>query len=202
MLHRIDNMFSEDPSVKHEVSAHVAICREGADLKVLLGIPAEDGPPEYHLSPPQSTMEAVEQGNQVAAQEPAATSIFGSSALPDLAKLIASQGVWAAKVKLPDEMSGMFLRDPSFGMAVLINEKHPLSRRRFFPLLTSTGHALMDRRAPATVTTEKNRKDFVEVRSNAFAAAFLLSGGWRRVVLCAIGEKPFPAGRKKSFTIL
>jgi Zn-dependent peptidase ImmA (M78 family)/DNA-binding XRE family transcriptional regulator len=172
VLHRIDDMFAQDPAVNKEISSHVALCREGADLKAVLGIPSEDGPPEYHLPAPQSTMEAVEQGNQVAAQERRRLSL-GSSALPDLAKLIASQGVWAAKVHLPDEMSGMFLRDPSFGMAVLINENHPLSRRRF-SFAHEYGHALMDRRAPVTITTEKNRRDFVEVRSNGFAAVFLL----------------------------
>lgn len=172
VLHRIDQDFSDNPAVKDEVSQHVAICREGKDLKTLLGISEEEGPPEYNLPAPQSTMEAVEQGNHVATQERRRLSL-GTNPLPDLAKLIATQGVWAAKVDLPDEMSGMFLRHSSFGMAILINEGHPLARRRF-SFAHEYGHALMDRRASATVTTTKNRKDFVEVRANAFAAAFLL----------------------------
>jgi Zn-dependent peptidase ImmA (M78 family)/transcriptional regulator with XRE-family HTH domain len=172
VLHRIDKTFSEDPAVQKEISNHVAICREGADLKQVLGIPSEDGPPDYHMSPAQSTMDAVEQGNLIASHERRRLSL-GSSALPDLARLIAAQGVWAAKVTLPEEMSGMFLRDSSFGMAILVNERHPLSRRRF-SFCHEYGHALMDRRLSATVTTDKNRKDFLEVRANAFAAAFLL----------------------------
>lgn len=172
VLHRIDRAFSEDAAVQKEISSHVAICREGADLKQVLGIPSEDGPPDYHMSPPQSTMDAVEQGNLVASHERRRLSL-GTSALPDLAKLIAAQGVWAAKVTLPEEMSGMFLRDSSFGMAILVNERHPLSRRRF-SFCHEYGHALMDRGLSATVTTDKNRKDFLEVRANAFAASFLL----------------------------
>ena len=172
VLHRIDEGFTDNPAVQDEVSQHVAICREGKDLKTLLGISDEDGPPEYNLPAPQTTMEAVEQGNRVATQERRRLSL-GTNPLPDLAKLIATQGVWAAKAELPDEMSGMFLRHSSFGMAILINEDHPLPRRRF-SFAHEYGHALMDRRATATVTTTKNRKDFVEVRANAFAAAFLL----------------------------
>lgn len=172
ILHRIDEALAVDPAVKEEVSSHVAICREGMELKKLLGISSEEWLPEYHLSAPQTAMDAVEQGNLVASEERRRLSL-GTSSLPDLAKLIAAQGVWAAKVALPDEMSGMFLRHASFGMAVLINESHPLSRRRF-SFAHEYGHALMDRRASATVTTDKNRKDFVEVRANAFSAAFLL----------------------------
>jgi Zn-dependent peptidase ImmA (M78 family)/transcriptional regulator with XRE-family HTH domain len=172
VLHRIDPEFADDPAVKDEVARHVAICREGTDLRELLGMPTEGGPPEYGLPAPGSTMEAVEQGNLVAAHERRRLSL-GTSPLPDLAKLIASQGVWAAKAALPDEMSGMFLHHRSFGMAVLINQKHPLPRRRF-SFAHEYSHALMDRRASATVTTQRNRKDFVEVRANAFAAAFLL----------------------------
>lgn len=172
VLHRIDGAFAENPTVQNEVSSHVAICREGADLKELLGISSEEGLPEYHFSAPQATMDAVEQGNIVANEERRRLSL-GSSALPGLAKLIAAQGVWAAKVTLPDEMSGMFLQHASFGMAILINENHPLARRRF-SFAHEYGHALMDRSASATVTTDKNRKDLLEVRANAFAAALLL----------------------------
>jgi len=187
VLHRIDQDFADDPAVKSEVSQHVAICREGTDLKELLGISDEDGPPEYNLAAPQSTMEAVEQGNRVATQERRRLAL-GTNPLSDLAKLIATQGVWAAKADLPDEMSGMFLRHASFGMAILINEDHPLARRRF-SFAHEYGHALIDRRSTATVTTTKNRKDFVEVRANAFAAAFLLP---------AEGVQSFMRHRKKA----
>jgi Zn-dependent peptidase ImmA (M78 family)/transcriptional regulator with XRE-family HTH domain len=172
VLHRIDPEFADDPAVKEAVASHVAICREGTDLRELLGIPREAGPPEYPLPAPQSTMEAVEQGNYVATQERQRLAL-GTNSLPDLAKLIAAQGVWAAKASLPEEMSGMFLHHRSFGMAILIHEGHPLGRRRF-SFAHEYSHALLDRRASATVTTERNRRDFVEVRANAFAAAFLL----------------------------
>lgn len=174
VLHRLDDDFAEDPSVKQEVSNHIAICREGHDLKMLLEIPEGDGPPEYHLADPESIIEAVEHGSHVAKQERSRLSL-GSNPLPDLAKLIASQGIWAAKAELPDVMSGMFLHDATFGVAILINARHPLSRRRF-SFAHEYAHALLDRRAPATISSTKNRKDFREVRANAFAAAFLLPG--------------------------
>ena len=172
VLHRLDEEFSEDSAVHKEVNKHVAICREGHDLKELLGISIEDGPPEYAMPEPQSTMEAVEQGDVVATQERRRLGL-GSNPLPDLAKLIAAQGIWAAKVKLPDEMSGMFLLHPTFGSAILINQDHPLSRRRF-SFAHEYAHALLDRNTTATISSSKNRKDFREVRANAFAACFLL----------------------------
>jgi Zn-dependent peptidase ImmA (M78 family)/transcriptional regulator with XRE-family HTH domain len=172
VLHRMDEDFADDPSVKKEVADHVAICREGSDLRKLLGIAAESGPPEYSMPLPSSTMEAVEQGGLVAMQERRRLGL-SNVPLPDLAKLIAAQGVWAAKVTLPDEMSGMFLHHRSIGLAILINEDHPRPRRRF-SFAHEYAHALMDRRSSATVSTAKNRADLIEVRANAFAAAFLL----------------------------
>ena len=172
VLHRLDEEFSEDSEVHREVNNHVAICREGHDLKELLGISNEDSSPEYAMPEPESTIEAVEQGAEVATQERRRLSL-GSNPLPDLAKLIASQGIWAAKAVLPDEMSGMFLLHPTFGSAILINQDHPLSRRRF-SFAHEYAHALLDRNTTATVSSSKNRKDFREVRANAFAAAFLL----------------------------
>lgn len=172
VLHRLDDEFSEDSEVHREVNNHVAICREGHDLKELLGIPNEDSSPEYVMPEPESTIEAVEQGAEVATQERRRLSL-GSNPLPDLAKLIASQGIWAAKAALPDEMSGMFLLHPTFGSAILINQDHPLSRRRF-SFAHEYAHALLDRNTTATVSSSKNRKDLREVRANAFAASFLL----------------------------
>ncbi len=172
VLHRIDQEFSADPAVKKEVAEHVAICREGNDLKELLGITSEDAPPEYHLSSPQSIMQSVEQGNSVAIKERRRLGL-GDLPLPDFAKLIAEQGIWAAKALLPNEMSGIFLHHASFGLAILINEDHPRPRRRF-SFAHEYAHALMDRLASATITSNKNRTDLVEVRANAFAAAFLL----------------------------
>ena len=174
VLHRLDEEFADDPKVQHEVSNHVAICREGHDLKELLGIADEDGPPEYHAAEPQSTIDSVEQGNLVATQERRRLGL-GSNPLPNLANLIAAEGIWAAKAELPDEMSGMFLHHPTFGFAILINHCHPLSRRRF-SFCHEYAHALFDRQAPASISSSKNRKDYREVRANAFAAAFLLPG--------------------------
>ncbi len=181
VLHRLDDEFVDDSEVHREVTSHVAICRAGHGLKELLGLPEEDGPPDYHMEEPESTMEAVEHGAFVASQERKRLSL-GSNPLPDLAKLIATQGVWAAKAKLPDEMSGVFLHDATFGSAILINQDHPLSRRRF-SFAHEYAHALLDRRATASVSTNKNRKDYREVRANAFAASFLLPGEGVRAFL-------------------
>ena len=172
VLHRIDEDFVNDPNAKEEVSRHMAICQEGSSLRGLLGISTESGPPEYSLALPRNTMEAVEQGNLVSTQERRRLGL-GNNPLPDLAKLIAAQGVWATKANLPDEMSGLFLHHRSIGLAILVREGHPRPRRRF-SFAHEYAHALMDRRASATVSTTNNRADLIEVRANAFAASFLL----------------------------
>lgn len=171
VLHRLDEDFASDTKVQKEVSDHVAICREGHELKGLLGIPLEDGPPNYNFGVPHSTFEAVEHGSIAATQERKRRGL-DSNPLPDLANLISAQGIWAAKADLPDEMSGMFLHHATFGSVILINEGHPLSRRRF-SFAHEYAHALFDRSHPS-ISSRKNRKDYREVRANAFAAAFLL----------------------------
>ena len=168
-------------NAKHAVTQLARICLRGTACLYLDVIDTDPPlkfyayrtfPPDYHLPEPHSTIDAVDHGNSVAEQERSRLAL-GNNPLPDLAKLIASQGIWAAKADLPGEMSGMFLHHSTFGMAILINQGHPLSRRRF-SFAHEYAHALIDRRASATISTSRNRKDFREVRANAFAAAFLL----------------------------
>ena len=73
----------------------------------------------------------------------------------------------------PNGMSGMFLRHSSIGMVILVNYEHPRARKRF-SYAHEYAHALLDRNLSVTVTTEGNRSDLIEVRANAFAAAFLM----------------------------
>ena len=97
----------------------------------------------------------------------------------DMSDLINSQSVWASGAKLPDDMSGLFLRHPSIGLCILVNFDHARARKRF-SYAHEYAHALLDRQQIATVSLERNRSDPGEVRANAFAAAFLLprTGVW------------------------
>jgi Zn-dependent peptidase ImmA (M78 family) len=124
------------------------------------------------------TMEAVEQGQALAEQERHRLAL-GQNPIPDMADLISGQGVWASGADLPQEMSGLFLRHSSIGMVILVNYHHARARKRF-SYGHEYAHALLDRSRDITVSTTRNRSDLLEVRANAFAAAFLLpeKGVW------------------------
>jgi Zn-dependent peptidase ImmA (M78 family) len=120
---------------------------------------------------PTTTIEAVEQGALVATEERNRMDL-GDAPVADLPDLITSQGIWASGAALPDEMSGLFVRHSTFGMAILVNLSHVRARQRF-SYAHEFGHALMDRDHAVNVTTQTNSNDLIEKRANAFAAAFL-----------------------------
>ncbi|MFO7903202.1 MAG: ImmA/IrrE family metallo-endopeptidase [Planctomycetota bacterium] len=180
-LNRVSADFKENPQVGREISRYVEICREGAHLEKLLGLPGRSGPPDYDMPHPDSVMNAVEQG-QVVAEEERSRIGLGNNPIADVADLIASQGVWASGADLPQEMSGLFLRQSSIGMVILVNFHHARARKRF-SYAHEYAHALLDGSHSLTVSTTRNRSDLIEVRANAFAAAFLLPAEGVRLFL-------------------
>ena len=112
------------------------------------------------------------QGERAAEQERRRLGI-GSAPIADVSELIASQGIWASGVELPNMMSGLFLRHPSIGLAILVNSSHPRGRKRF-SFAHEYAHALLDRDRNITVSSTDNSSAMVERRANAFAAAFLM----------------------------
>lgn len=170
-LYRLAPGIEENPAFRNEVCRHIDICREGVVLESLLGRKARTGPPSYKLSEPRSTIEAVEQGALVASEERNRLDL-GDAPIADMPDLITCQGVWASGAALPEEMSGLFVRHSTFGMAILVNLSHPRARQRF-SYAHEFGHALMDCDHSVNVTTQSNANDLIEKRANAFAAAFL-----------------------------
>jgi Zn-dependent peptidase ImmA (M78 family)/transcriptional regulator with XRE-family HTH domain len=171
-LHRMEPELQEDPEVKNEVARCLAICREGADLERVLGKIDAEPLPLYSATAPRSTGEAVSQGTSVAEQERQRLGL-GKTPIADMSDLIAAQGIWVSGAKLPHEMSGLFIRGRSIGMAILVNYDHVRHRKRF-SYAHEYAHALLDRERNATISTSKNASDLLEKRANAFAAAFLM----------------------------
>ncbi|MDE2792190.1 MAG: ImmA/IrrE family metallo-endopeptidase, partial [Paracoccaceae bacterium] len=129
----------------------------------------------------RSSGEAVAQGEEAAEQERRRLGI-ASAPIADVSELIASQGIWASGVTLPDRMSGLFLRHPSIGLAILVNSLHPKGRKRF-SYAHEYAHALLDRNGKITISSTDNSSEMVEKRANAFAAAFLMPRGGIRASL-------------------
>lgn len=177
-LFRAAQVEGQDMPWQSEVSRYLEICRAGVELEKLLDRPPHVGPPSYDLPQPRNVMDAVEQGNIVAEQERRRLSL-GHNPIPDMSDLINTQNIWASGAVLPDDMSGLFLQHSSIGLFILVNFGHPRARKRF-SYAHEYAHALLDRKDPATVSREDNRRNLSEVRANAFAAAFLLprTGVW------------------------
>ena len=76
-----------------------------------------------------------------------------------------SQGIWASAIELPDEMSGLFLRHPSVGTAILVNSSHPRGRKRF-SYAHEYAHALLDRDRTIVVSSADTSSDMVERRAD------------------------------------
>lgn len=171
-LHRLSDDSKDKAAVEREVGRCVEICREGFRLESILERRLRLGPPAYDLPAPKGFAEAVEQGEEVAEVERNRVGLTHSP-IPDMAELLSSQGIWASGVELPDEMSGLFLHQPSIGLVVLVNYAHPRGRKRF-SYAHEYAHALLDRKKTITVTSKRNSNELVEKRANAFAASFLL----------------------------
>lgn len=169
---RVDGTLRSHPEVQAQVEYWIGVCSEGAQLEQLLGAPNRDTLPSYSLPEPKSFADAFSQGEQVAAQERRRLGL-GEAPVHGLPDLIASEGVWVAGVRLPPEMSGLFLHHSSIGSVILVNNGHPRVRKRF-SYAHEYAHALIDKQRGGLVSTRENATDRTEKRANAFAAAFLM----------------------------
>lgn len=188
-LCRVSEEFRSKPELQQKIKELLDVCREGAALEMMLKRSARKGPPSYTPGDPKSQAEAVEHGLKVAAEERKRMDL-GDAPIPDIAELIACEGIWAASSRLPNEMSGLFLRDATVGLAIIVNETHPTARKRF-SYAHEYAHALFDRDRSITITTKQNSKDLIERRANSFAAAFLMPEAGVRELLEGVraGEK-------------
>lgn len=186
-LHRVVPGLEADPEVRHQVDRCVDLCREGVTLESLLGWDRRSGPPRRDLRVPRSTGEAITQAGRIADEERLRLNI-GHTPVGDITELIATQGIWASAVELPDQTSGLFLRHPSIGMAILVNATHLHVRKRF-SFAHEYAHALFDRDRTMRVSSTDNSADQVEKRASAFAAAFLMPRGGVYEVLQRLGKR-------------
>ena len=182
--------FCAEPSLQSEVVKEQArrcllLLIEGASLRRLTGRGTDVSLPSYELPPPRSVGQAVAQGRLVAEQERRRLDL--GKAPVNVPDTLAHQNIWTAALPLPDEIAGLFLNSPDFGMAVLANLNLAPARRQF-TFAHEHGHALMDRDEPATVTNIHNAQTRTEQRANAFAAAFLMPEEGVRDFLHSLGK--------------
>lgn len=172
LLYRAEPSLSATPKIKKQLNHYVELCHKGVMLEKMLGREFRLGPPTYSLSIPRNKGEAVRQGELIAEQERKRLGI-GLTAITDIVDLIASQGIWASSTNLPDTMSGLFLNHSKTGLIILVNASHVIARKRF-SYAHEYAHALLDRDGIVRISVVNNNSELVEVRANAFAAAFLM----------------------------
>lgn len=198
VLHRAESGLDHDPTIKEKIKWCLDLCRKGRDIERLLKGEAERLPPFYRLAAPRHTGEAVAQAEQVAEQERRRLGIE-TMPIPDMAELLATQGIWVAGTDLPSQVSGLFWHHRSLGLAILVNADHVRARRRF-SYAHEYAHALMDRdrfEQTLNVSSADNASETIEKRANAFAAAFLMPKAGVSEFLQAM-DKGQPSKREQS----
>lgn len=186
-LFRSDDDVSGDPTVRRKLRECIALGREITNLERLLGFDREVAfSASYPVAEPRSKWDAIEQGARVADEERRRLGL-GYGPVPEMTELLETQGIRAAVLRLPDDVSGLTLSDPRTGLFVVANERHAPARRRF-SFAHEYAHALVDRHRFGLVSRDSRRDDLVEVRANSFAAAFLLPAEGVRQFLANVGK--------------
>ena len=175
ILYRKSPMLENEAGAYEQIRHCIRLCRERVRLRRILGIETQFAvPPRYDVPAPRTAVNAITQGEQTAEQERNRLGI-GSTPIPDVVELITSQGISASCVELPDGISGLFQSDRSVGLAILVNRSHSFSRKRF-SYAHEYAHALLDRDRKIAVSIVDNSSPLLELRADAFAAAFLMPG--------------------------
>ena len=172
-LFRAEAALAAESNRAHAVLECATLCREYTALEALLGRDVTRGTPAtYALTAPRTRWDAICQGEQLADRERRRL-VLGADPIGALADLLERQGVRILEIALPEDISGLCLHDRAHGLAIIVNsEQHP--RRRLFSYAHEYCHLLADRDRGATVSRAENREELLEIRANAFAAAFLL----------------------------
>ena len=142
-----------------------------SDLERLLERPAPLGPATYPLPSPRTLTEAIRQGEEIAERERQRLDLRDAP-VPELANLCAAQGVAVFALKLPDELSGMFVAHASVGLAIVVNVRDQAAQR--LAIAHGYAHAVCEPIGTIRVCGKANVGELIERRAAAFAAAFLL----------------------------
>ena len=151
----------------------IKLLREYTQLEALLGLNAKFTLPVKHELPdPRSVWEAIDTGQKMAEDERQHLQL-GTRPVKDIAELLEVQGVRVLDIEMDEDISGIFMGDLQIGLSIFINPQHHAFRHAF-TLAHEYCHVLADRQRMSVISSGQTEKDLIEVRANAFAAAFLL----------------------------
>lgn len=187
VLFRAEPEIANHEDVADSLRACIALGREVTNLEGLLGIDRDlAGAVTYEVVAARSRWDAIQQGERAAEQERRRLGL-GWAPAPPLSELLETQGVRTGIVDLPDEISGITISNQIVGLFIVANRQHAPARRRF-SFAHEYAHVLFDRRLKGIVTRSSDRDELVEVRANAFAAAFLMPPEGIRQFVTALGK--------------
>ena len=172
-------MFRAHPELRDSPSAMQSLRRCGelhrelVNLREVMGRTRRPSAiPRYSMSTPKSKWNAVQQG-QAAAEDERRRLDLGIAPLPDVTDLLGAQGIGTALMDMDDEISGLTLIGADGNVLVAANRTHHILRRRF-SFAHEYAHVLLDRERKAIMSRVSDRTSLMEVRANAYAAAFLM----------------------------
>jgi Zn-dependent peptidase ImmA (M78 family)/transcriptional regulator with XRE-family HTH domain len=186
-LFRKDSALANDKDLTYAVSQWSGLCRQFTTLEKVTGADRNFiGPVLYELPTPRNKWEAIQQGNIIADYERNRLKL-GSAPVQDLPEIIEGQGVRVGVLPLDDSISGLFMADEQNGLSVLVNSRHS-EQRQMFSYAHEYGHLLFDRQERGVVSRLNDRAEVMEVRANAFAAAFLMPEQGIQKFLSGVGK--------------
>jgi Zn-dependent peptidase ImmA (M78 family)/DNA-binding XRE family transcriptional regulator len=181
-LFRAEPKIATQEHVAASLRACVALGREITNLEKLLDLDRDlSAAVSYQVPAPRSRWEAIQQGERAGDQERRRLGL-GFAPVPNLEELFETQAVRTGVVDLPDDVSGLTVNNRRADVFIVANRLHAPVRRRF-SFAHEYAHVLFDRQFLGTVSRVEDRDEMIEVRANAFAAAFLMpEEGVRRFV--------------------
>ena len=105
----------------------------------------------------------------------------------DVTDLLGAQGISTALVEMDDGISGLTRIGVGTNILVAANRTHHILRRRF-SFAHEYAHVLLDRELKAILSHTRDRSSLMEVRANAYAAAFLMPAEGMRSYVGALSK--------------
>jgi len=141
-------------------------------LERLLDRPTRTGPPTYPLPSPTTLADAIRQGEEIAEQERQRLGLRDEPIL-EMTDLCEAQAIPVFALKLPEDLSALFVAHASVGRAIVVNITHnPVDQR--LAIAHSYAHAVCEPMGAIRVCTKASANELIERRAAAFGVAFLL----------------------------
>lgn len=181
----------ERPETSIAIRQFVERCRAECELELLLQVPPRsDTRPGYRNEAPRSKWDAVQQGTRMAEQERRRLDL-GAEPVRGVLELLERQGVRIGPILAleGDDLDGFYLETEELGACIAVNPKRDdwTGLRANFTAAHEYAHWLLRDRQVELFAFEGGTDDLLEVRANAFAAAFLMPEAGLRTYFAGLG---------------